>query len=362
MYALILAGGTGTRLWPRSRTSSPKQLLALIGESTMMQATINRILPIVPAEHIFVASNRAYGPLIKEQVPALPRGNIIEEPSGKNTAPCTGLAAIHMHQLDPNGVMASLHADHFIADEEGFRQALLVAEEVARQGYLVTLGIKPTRPETGYGYVQRSVELGHYNNQVVYQAARFLEKPDLATAQRFVASGEYYWNSGIFIWQISTLLQAFSEYMPEFYQQLGQIEQALGAGVAIDPIWKKIQPQSIDVGIMERAEKVAVVPVDIGWNDVGSWAAIYEINSADENGNVVLGAEHISFDTRETLIQGNGRLIATIGLENVVIVDSDDAILVCAKDKAQDVKKVVNWLEENNCVDLLHGPKVQNSK
>lgn len=353
MFALILAGGAGTRLWPRSRTSLPKQLLALSGDDTMVQATVNRVLPIVPFEHIFVATNREYGPLIKEQVPGIPRQNIIEEPSGKNTAPCIGLAAMYMRRLDPNAVMASLHADHFISDEEGFRQALLAAEEVARQGYLVTLGVTPNKPETGYGYVQRGSKLGHYNDHPVYQVAQFLEKPDLATAEKFVASGEYYWNSGIFIWQLSTLLEAFSNHMPEFYQQLGQLDQVLDTEEAIDPIWQEIKSVSIDVGIMERAEKVAVVPFDVGWNDVGSWAAIHEINQADENGNVILKTEHIGVDTRGTLIQGNGRLIATIGLEDIVIVDSDDALLVCAKDKVQDIKKIVGWLQENDRTDLL---------
>ena len=352
MYVLILAGGTGTRLWPRSRTATPKQLLNLSGGQTMMQATVKRVLPIVPVERIFVASNREYGPLIKEQIPDLPWQNIIEEPSGKNTAPCIGLAALHMN---PAEVMASLHADHFIADEEGFRQALLAAEEVAKQGYLVTLGIKPGKPETGYGYVQRADALGEFNNHIIYRAARFLEKPDLATAERFLASGEYYWNSGIFIWQISTLLDSFKNLMPEFSEQLGEIGQALEAGEAIDSIWQQIQSVSIDVGIMERAEKVAVVPVDIGWNDVGSWAAIHEINvgQSDEYNNVALDAEHISIDTEGVLIEGSGRLVATIGLKDVIIVDSGDALLVCAKDRAQDVKEVVNWLKENNRSEML---------
>lgn len=353
MYILILAGGTGTRLWPRSRTATPKQLLALMGERTMMQATVNRVLPITPADHIFVASNREYGPIIKEQVPDLPRQNIIEEPSGKNTAPCIGLAAMHMTRLDPNEVMASLHADHYIADEEGFRQALLAAEQVARDGYLVTLGIKPDKPETGYGYVQRSTKIGEYNGYPVYRSAGFREKPDLATAEEFVTSGEFYWNSGIFIWQLSTLLGSFNSHMPDFYRQLGEIGQALEEGQPVDPIWEEIQPVSIDVGIMEQAEQVAVVPVDFGWNDVGSWAAIHEINQPDENDNVVLGAEHIGFDTQGALIQGDKRVIATVGLEDVIIVDSGDAILVCAKDRAQDVKKIVNWLEENNRNELL---------
>jgi mannose-1-phosphate guanylyltransferase len=357
MYVLILAGGAGTRLWPRSRASMPKQLLNLTGGLTMMQATVNRVRPIVPAEQIYVASNREYGALIRAQLPELPPANIIEEPSGKNTAPCIGLAAAHMPQ--PNQVMASLHADHFIANEEGFRQALLAAEEAARQGYLVTLGIKPTKPETGYGYVQQGSQVGTFNGHPVFQAARFLEKPNLPTAERFLASGEYYWNSGIFVWQISTLLEAFEAHLPEFAGQLKAMDAAIKTGQPIDPIWQTIKSVSIDVGIMEQALKVAVVPVDFGWNDVGSWAAIHEINSLpgastmDEHGNVVFDAPHVGVDTHGTLIQGNGRLIATIGLDNIVIVDTPDALLVCAKDKAQDVKQIVTWLEKNNRADLL---------
>lgn len=354
MYALILSGGVGTRLWPHSRKNLPKQLLPLAGNMTMVQATVNRILSIIPGEHIFFATNEEYAQIISEQVDMVPARNIIQEPSAKHTAPCIGLAALHMQQLDPDAVMASLHADHFIADEEGFRQALLAAEQVARQGYLVTLGITPNKPETGYGYVQRGAELGHYNGYPVYEVNQFLEKPDLATAERFLASGEYYWNSGIFIWQLSTLMQAFQEHLPDLHQKLNQMGEVLAAGQSIDPIWQTIKPVSIDVGIMERASKVAMIPVDIGWNDVGSWDAIYEIGQPDQYHNVINSNNFVIFDTKNSLIQGSGqRLIAAIGLDNVVIVDTGDALLVCARDKVQDVKKVVTWLEEQGRSDLL---------
>jgi mannose-1-phosphate guanylyltransferase len=222
-------------LWPHSRKNLPKQLLPLTGDMTMVQATVNRILPIIPESHIFFASNQEYAQIIATQVDTVPAGNIIQEPSAKHTAPCIGLAALHMQKLDPDAVMASLHADHFIADEEGFRQALLAAEQVARQGYLVTLGITPNKPETGYGYIQRGAELGHNHHQPVYQVNQFLEKPNLATAERFLASGEYYWNSGIFIWQISTLMQAFQEHLPDLRQKLDQIEEGKSPQSRHDP-------------------------------------------------------------------------------------------------------------------------------
>ncbi|MDM8529509.1 mannose-1-phosphate guanylyltransferase, partial [Anaerolineales bacterium HSG24] len=347
------AGGSGTRLWPLSRRSSPKQLLPITDGETLVQKTVKRVLPITSIENIFFATNLAYGEIIKEQVAELLPRSIIAEPSGKNTAPCIGLAAMLMNQLDPDAVMVSLHSDHFIADEEGFRQSILAAAEVARQGYLVTLGITPNKPETGYGYIQRGESIGAYNNHNAYQVSKFLEKPNLETAQKFVASGDYYWNSGMFIWQISTLLEAFKEHMPTFYTQLEQMNEAVKANQPIDPIWEQIEPKSIDVGILEKVSKVAVIPVDFGWNDVGSWTSIHEINEKNEQDNVVLNAEHFNLDSQGLLIQGNNRLIATIGLEDVVIVDTDDGLLICKKDHSQDTKKVVEWLKANNRQELL---------
>ncbi|GAB4422851.1 MAG: mannose-1-phosphate guanylyltransferase [Anaerolineae bacterium] len=353
MFALILSGGVGTRLWPQSRKALPKQLLPLISERTMVQNTVDRILPIIAPENIFFATNKEYGDIIAAQLPEVPPQNIVTEPSAKNTAPCIGLSALHMRRLDPTEVMASLHADHFIANEEGFRQALLAAEEVARQGYLVTLGITPDKPETGYGYIHRGGLLGNFNGHDVYEVGQFLEKPNLETAQRFVTAGTYYWNSGIFIWQLSTLMDAFSRHTPQLFGQLSQIEQAIAAGSAIEPHWDGINPISIDVGILERAAKVAVIPVDFGWNDVGSWTATHEVAPKDELGNVVKGAHSLVIDSRNSYVQSSDRLVALVGLDDVVVVDTGDAVLVCARDKAQNVKDVVSWLQENNREDLL---------
>jgi len=353
MFVLILAGGAGTRLWPFSRKSKPKQLLPITGGETLVQKTVKRVLPIVPIENIFFATNDLYGEIIRQQVADLPAQSIITEPSGKNTAPCLGLAAVQLQQIDPDAVMVSLHSDHYIADEEAFRQSVLAAVEVAKQGYLVTLGITPNTPETGYGYIHRGNTIGQFNQHDVYEVGQFLEKPDLPTAETFVASGDYYWNSGMFVWQLSTLLDSFKEHMPEFYAKLQQIDTALQAGQSIDPIWEMITPESIDVGVMEQAAKVAVVPVDFGWNDVGSWSAIHDINVKDDTDSVVINAEHLNVDSTGLVIQGNKRLIATIGLEDVVIIDTDDGLLVCAKDRAQDTKKVVEWLKANNRTELL---------
>lgn len=354
MFALILSGGVGTRLWPRSRSTLPKQLLPLTGARTMVQATVDRIESIIPSDHIFFATNADYAPLIRKQLPQIPAENILAEPSAKHTAPCIGLGALHMRRVEPEAVMASLHADHVIIDEEGFRQALLAAEMLAKEGYLVTLGITPDKPETGYGYIKRGAEIGEYNDFKAYRIGQFLEKPDLPTAEQFLASGEYYWNSGIFIWQLSTLMESYRNYLPELGQQLAEMERALAAGNSIDPVWAQITPKSIDVGIMERAENTAVIPIDIGWNDVGSWAAIYEVAQADQDGLAVLSADYVSFETKNSLIQSNtGRLIATVGVEDLIIVDTEDALLICARDKAQDVKKIVTWLEQNNRHELL---------
>jgi len=348
LYALIMAGGSGTRLWPCSREACPKQLLDLLSERTMLQEAWERITPFVPSEKIFVVTSEAYIDVVRQQIPQMPAANIIGELEGHGTAPCIGLSALHLRQLDPEAVMAVLTADHYIERADELRRALGAAAQVATEGRLVTLGIQPNRPATGYGYIERGEKLAQVSGHDVYRVKKFTEKPDLATAQAFTESGRYYWNSGMFIWKVSTILHEFEKLMPQFYAQLIEIDAALGTAeeqAVLERVWAKVENETIDYGIMERAEDVAVIPVDIGWSDVGSWATLLELLPADAEGNVIVG-QHIGLDTKGCLVHSSRRLVTTIGLEDMVVVDTEDALLVCPKERAQDVKKLVDMLKE----------------
>ena len=350
LYALVLAGGTGTRLWPRSRRERPKQLLPLISARTMLQETVERVLPIIPADHIFIITNEGFAETACEQLPDLPPKNIIREPEGHGTAPSIGLGGLHIQKRDPAAVMVSLHADHYIERAEEFRRALLDAARVARAGYLVTLGIQPNQPETGYGYIQRGELIETLGAQPVYRVAQFLEKPDEATATRFVASGEYYWNSGIFAWQMATLWEEYARYQPKLFKQLQSIGRDLNTRrekTTITRVWNKIKNETIDVGIMEQSRRVVTLPIDVGWSDVGSWATLLDLLPGNRENNVVVG-EHVGVDTSSSLIYSPNRLIATVGLSDMIVVDTDDAILVCPKSRAQEVRHIVETLKQSN--------------
>lgn len=353
MYALIMAGGIGSRLWPRSRAAKPKQFLPLLSAETMLQETVSRIQPLVPAEHMLIATGRDYLELTAAQLPKLPRANIIGEPSGKGSAPCIGLGALAIQRDDPDAVMVVLSSDHQIQKADVFRQALQAAEELAHEGYLVTLGIQPTEPHTGYGYIHRQGSLGTFNGFNAYAVERFVEKPDRATAEQYLATGEYSWNAGIFIWRANAIMAAFAEYLPQLSQQLTEIAQSGGPSNpdAFGQVWEQIQNVTIDYGIMERADRVAVIPVDIGWSDVGDWNTLTEIASRDER---LVQAQHIGLTTSDTLIYSDSdRLIATIGLDNFLIVDTGDALLIAPRDRAQDVKKLVDELKRQGRTDVL---------
>ena len=352
LYAVILAGGVGTRLWPRSRRHKPKQLLDIASDKTMLQETFTRIEDLIPPERSFVVTNAAYASLVQEQIPRLPIRNILVEPAGRGTAPCIGLSALHLRRLDAESVMASLNSDHVIRDAAGFRRALQAAEQMARRGYLVTLGIQPDSPHTGYGYIQQGEQIDTACGFPIFKVKRFKEKPNLKAAQEFVASGDHLWNSGIFIWKISSLMEAMRRYMPALYEQLEAIDRALGTpreGNVMAEVWRGVQSISVDIGILEKADNVVVIPLQVGWNDVGSWAQLPDILPVDRDGNVILGAQHLGIDTTGSLIYGQGdRLIATIGLEEMIVVDTGDVLMICPKSRAQDVKLVIDELQRQN--------------
>lgn len=347
-YALIMAGGSGTRLWPLSRTKNPKQALKLVGELTMFEHAVSRLEPLFPPERILVVTRAEHAPILQSQAPRLPAGNFIIEPEGRGTAPAIGLGAIHLLARDPQAVMAVLTADHYIQDTTGFRQALSAAAKVADQDYLVTMGIKPSSPATGFGYIHQGSAMASVDDFSVFVVKKFTEKPALVEAQRMVASGEYSWNSGMFIWKVPVIMAEFKRQMPDFCAQLEEVRTSIGKSdydEVIRRIWPQVAKQTIDYGIMEGAQKVAVIPVDIGWTDIGSWGSLFDLLPTDGDGNTFLGP-HIEIDTRNTLVFGNKRLVATIGVADLVVIDTEDALLICPKAREQEIRDIVKRLEE----------------
>ena len=347
-HALIMAGGIGTRLWPISRRRNPKQAQPLIGDRTLFQVAVDRIAPLFPPERLSVVTRAEQVDSLVSQVSGLPPANFVVEPEGRGTAPAIGLAAIHLRQRDPEAIMVVLTADQSIADVERFRKVLTAAESVAAQGRLVTLGIRPTFASTGYGYIEQGEPLASVLDFSVSRVARFTEKPDQETAIRLVESGRYSWNSGMFIWRVDRILEEFERHMPAFYAQLSELEAALGTPdfkSVLERIWPQVAKETIDYGVMEKADDIAVIPVEIGWSDVGSWTTLMPLLDADADGNAVVGP-HVGIDTRGSLILGDKRLIATIGVEDLVIVDTEDALLVCPRDREQDVRRIVQLLED----------------
>jgi mannose-1-phosphate guanylyltransferase len=347
-YAVIMAGGGGTRLWPLSRQDRPKQAINLLGDRTLFQIAVDRLLPLFPLERILVVTSAKYAADLRAQRPALPEANFVIEPEPRGTAPALGLAALAVHGRDPRAVMACLTADHFMRDEERFRALLSAAAEVAEADYLVTLGIEPTFPSTGFGYIQRERRLGAHGGFEVYLVARFKEKPTLEEAQAMLADSLHAWNSGMFIWRAQRLLDEFAWQMPGFHHQLRQME---ADPAALPGIWSNVVNTTIDYGIMEGAEKVAVIPAGgLGWSDVGSWESLFDVLPTDESGNIVVGAEHLNSDSSGVLIHSSNpqrKLVATIGLSNLVVVDTGDVLLVCPRERAQEVRTLVSALKQS---------------
>lgn len=357
LFALIMAGGEGKRFWPLSRKDKPKQFLTLIGRKSLLIQTVERILPLIPIENIFVVTVERYLEETRRHLPGLPAENIIIEPEGKNTGPCIALGTLKIKKISPDSTIVVLPADHGIADNESFRNVIKYGQRIANtmlasNDYpLVTLGVKPSKPETGYGYIKESTELmdssGRYNAKTILN---FIEKPDLKTASDLINEGGYYWNSGVFIWKTATILKEFSEILPEWYRYFDGILNSFdneNGSLVIEEFYRNIQSGSIDRLVLEKSGNGVVIPIDFSWSDVGTWQALDEFLRSNETENIGIG-NCISFDSASCLLFAQNRLIATVGVKNLVIVETDDAILVLDKNKAQDVKRLVEKLDIKN--------------
>lgn len=359
MYAVIMAGGSGTRFWPLSRETMPKQLLRIGSDDTLIQQTAGRIMPLVKQERLFIVT---HGGLVRDIASQLESrfggtwtNNFVIEPEAKNTASALGLAALHINRIDPNGIMIVLAADHFIKKRDAFLEVLRLAATAAEQDYLVTLGIKPNRPETGYGYIRSGESIDGGGVKGVFKVAAFVEKPDAATAKKYVAEGNYYWNSGMFVWKAGAFLREIERHVPDLYQGLMSIRGSIGTGNEADiaqQVFAQLKSVSVDYAIMEKTDRAAVIPADLGWSDVGSWTALEDVSERDGAGNVIAG-NVIDIDSRDSVVYADQRLVATIGLQDTIVVDTPDATLVCSKERAQDVKKVVDELKKRNAEERL---------
>ena len=354
-YAVIMAGGGGTRLWPLSRRNKPKQMLPLLEENrTLFQTTVERLNGLLPSDRIYVVTVAEQVDGLREQAPQIPVENFLAEPAPRGTASVVGLAALTLRQRDADAIMAILPADHFIRNRDLFHLLIRVAADVAEKKYLVTLGITPTFPATGYGYIQRGEAIPEATMVPVYRVRKFKEKPDEASAREMLSTGDHSWNSGMFVWRADAILAEIRRQLPELATALDGIESAMGAGRGeefIQRIWPHLKTVTVDYGIMEHADKVAVLPAGgLEWSDVGSWDSLFDVLLPDSNGNIVYASQHIGEDTHRLLVYGNRdeRLVVTIGVENLIIVDTGDVLLVCHKDQAQNVRKIVDSLKNSD--------------
>ncbi|MFZ1292421.1 MAG: sugar phosphate nucleotidyltransferase [Melioribacteraceae bacterium] len=348
-----MAGGVGSRFWPRSRQESPKQLIQIFGENTMIQDTVKRLEGLIKNENIFIITNQVQKNSIINQLKNVPEQNIIAEPFGKNTAACIGLASILIHNKSAEAVTIILPADHLIQDVKGFQETLINAANFANHSDgLVTIGIKPTRPETGYGYIQiieKQIE------KDIFKVQTFAEKPNLSTAKRFVEAGDFLWNSGMFIWKTEVILNEISLYLPELFEGLLELEKNIGTP-NFDEVLTKVYGQlvsiSIDYGIMEKSNKVFLIKGNFDWSDVGSWEEVYQLSEKDKNGNAQIG-EIYAESSFGNYVFNPKKFTALVGLENIIVIETDDALLICNRDNAQDVKHVVDYLKMNKKDNLL---------
>lgn len=363
IHAVILAGGRGTRFWPRSRTRTPKQLLNIVGKGTMLEQTVARLRPLVPMDHVWSVTNNEQSTPLRKQLSAAARKRVLTEPVGRNTTAAIALAAIHIrHGAKGDALMAVLPADHYIARPEAYRKILQAAFDVAREpGRIVVLGIPPTRPDTGFGYVERQGSSLSSTQFPVYAVRRFTEKPALEMAKEYLASGDYHWNAGMFFWRVSTFLDALKEFHPATFEAMEKLASHIGKrsyAAALKKIYPKLENISVDYAILERAtqptskSRVFVIPAKIGWSDIGSWAAVYELLASQPEQNIVAGQGE-TLDAQGNLLWSPNKFVAAIGVRDLILVDTPDALLICPRDRAQDVGKITKALEARKLKNLL---------
>lgn len=366
LYPVIMAGGSGTRFWPLSRQFFPKQLLRIGGDETLIQQTMRRVLGCASPQHVLISTNGPQAELIKVQLSNWKeelQHNFVLEPDGRNTAPAIALAALEVVRRDPEALMLVVPADHVVTGQREFEAAVELASQLAAEGYLVTFGIKPIRPETGYGYIRpnSNAVLGKRGALKGFRVQTFVEKPDAAKAAQYLKAKNYFWNSGMFVWRAATILDEIRRHQPALGKAMEEIQRLMSSGAskhAIDDIYRRIEPVSIDTGVMEQSAKAAMVPVSFRWSDVGSWGSLDEVASKDKAGNVITGRV-VDIESTRSIVYADRRVVATIGLHDMVVVDTPDATLVCPKSRAQDVKKVVDILKQQKAPEHLEHLTVQ---
>jgi len=372
--AVLLAGGRGTRFWPRSRMQTPKQLLNIVGNKTMLRETVERLAPIIPSRNFWVVTNAEQSASVRRELRGVPANQILAEPVGRNTAAAIGLAAIHLARKYGDALMAVLPADSYIADAARYRGLIRAAVELARTpGNMAVLGLAPTRPETGYGYIERGGVFARARGVAAYDVRRFTEKPSLAVARKYIASGKHLWNAGMFVWRASTFLDALERFLPATHAALTELAKTIGTrryASALRRIYSRLENISVDYAVMEPATRsesraarkrksagessihVSVIPAKVGWSDIGSWAAVHELRALKPGANVSAGPIFAA-DASGNYFWSPKKFVAAIGVHDLVLVETDDAILLCPRERSQDVGKIVKWLEEQKHKHLL---------
>jgi len=368
VHAVILAGGRGTRFWPRSRTRTPKQLLNIVGKSTMLQQTVERLRSLIPPHQIWTVTNSQQAAALAKQLPPAARKRVLTEPVGRNTAAAIALAASHVrHAVRGDALLAVLPADHYIAQPERYRRIVAAALDIAREpNRMVVLGIAPTRPETGFGYIERTGSQYTAREFAYFPVRRFTEKPQLAVAREYLASGNYFWNAGMFFWRASTLLEALKEFLPETYKALDELSGHIGKrtyAARLAKVYPKLENISVDYAILEKAASgtaqasgrnfpVFVIPADVGWSDIGSWNAVYELLPGQPGENILAGPGQM-LDAEGNFLWSPDKFVAAVGIRDLVVVETPDALLICPRERSQDVSKIVKLLEERKLKKLL---------